>query len=72
MRFRPTSRALIFLRYPGSIAKGFEVRERISAITSLMASGERLSVPNDPSPPSGDAAGQFFAMKSAEGTLNDG
>src|SRR6266478_2280764 len=42
------------------IAKGFEVRERISAITSLMASGERLSAPNDPSPPKLETAAVNF------------
>src|SRR5712664_465142 len=33
------------------IAKGLEVRERISAITSLIASGGKPCAPNDPSPP---------------------
>jgi len=33
------------------IANGFDVRERISAITSLMASGAKPCAPNDPSPP---------------------
>ena len=33
------------------IANGLDVRDRISAITSLMASGGKLCAPNDPSPP---------------------
>jgi hypothetical protein len=33
------------------IANGFEVRERISAMTSLIASGARPCAPNEPSPP---------------------
>ena len=33
------------------IAKGFDVRERICAITSLIASGAMLCAPNEPSPP---------------------
>src|SRR5476649_2101734 len=38
------------------IANGLDVRERISAITSLMASGGKLCAPNDPSPPKLDTA----------------
>jgi len=61
MPFRPTvRRALIFLRYHRFIAKGFEVRERILAITSLMASGERLSVPNESGPPKLETAAVNF------------
>src|SRR5438445_3355337 len=33
------------------MANGRDVSERISAITSLMASGSRECAPNDPSPP---------------------
>src|ERR1700729_564306 len=38
------------------IANGFAVSERISAITSLIAFGSRLSAPKDPSPPKFDTA----------------
>src|SRR5581483_1906032 len=38
------------------IANGFDVNERISAMTSLIASGARLSAPNDPSPPKFETA----------------
>src|SRR5215469_9834125 len=33
------------------IANGFDVRERISAITSLIAAGDKPCAPKDPSPP---------------------
>src|SRR5256886_17705612 len=42
------------------IANGFDVRERISAITSLTAPGVRLCAPNDPSPPKLETAAVNF------------
>src|SRR5438105_550472 len=43
-------RAFVFLRYPQVHCKRLRVRERISAMTSSIPPGERLSAPNDPSP----------------------
>src|SRR5580700_3913904 len=55
--------SLLELRAPSSsietqrfIANGFEVSERISAMTSLMAAGLRPCAPNDPRPPKFETA----------------
>src|SRR5712671_2693490 len=42
------------------IANGFDVRERISPTTSLIASGAKPCAPNDPSPPKLETAAVNF------------
>src|SRR6202790_2715367 len=42
------------------IANGFDVRERISAITSLIPPGDKPTSPNDPSPPKLETAAVNF------------
>jgi hypothetical protein len=42
------------------IANGFEVRERICAIASLIASGAKEWAPSDPRPPKFDTAAVNF------------
>src|SRR6266851_5331821 len=42
------------------IANGFDVRERISPMTSLIASGAKPCAPNDPSPPKLETAAVNF------------